>query len=100
MCSMSQKEKLFELLRDGEPHRTDEIVEKVYGDKRLSLSRVGARIHDLKIDGHNITGWKDENRPTLYWYQLIKERLCYKSLTEKFASGQEMSSNEIARLFQ
>lgn len=67
---MSQTLKLKNLLEDGEPHRTDEIMETVYGGSHLGLARVGARIYDLKQKGLVIEGWRDEANPTLYWYQL------------------------------
>lgn len=67
---MSQKQLLKELLSDGKPHRTDEIMDKVYGGSHLGLARVGARIWDLKKDGCQITGWKDPDNPALYWYQM------------------------------
>jgi len=66
---MSQANRLLALLFDELPHRTDEIVEKVYGPS-MSLSRVGARIFELKQKGHDIIGWKDKENRTLYWYQL------------------------------
>jgi len=68
---MSQKQRLLELLSDGRPHRTDEICKKVYiiDSTVPTLARVGARIWDLKKEGHNIAGWHDENNPKLYWYQ-------------------------------
>lgn len=76
----SQKQKLYELLKDGRPHRTDEICRVVYGEGKicptcrrreyLSLSRVGARVWDLKKDGHEINGWKDKDNSALYWYQM------------------------------
>ncbi len=66
----SQTKKLYELLKDGLPHRTDEILEKVYGNNHLGLARVGSRIFDLRSAGHDIIGKKDENTPSLYWYQL------------------------------
>ena len=68
---LSQKEKLYNLLKDGNPHRTDEIVAKVYGGEHLGLARVGARIWDLKRDGYEIKGEKDKQQPTLYYYQMI-----------------------------
>lgn len=70
---MSQTAKLYEVLKDGKPHRTDEIMAVVYGSSHLGLARVGARIWDLNHKGlgrYKIRGWKDENKPTLYWYQL------------------------------
>lgn len=45
---MSQKDKLCNLLEDGKPHRTDEIMRVCYGGEHLGLARVGARIWDLK----------------------------------------------------
>lgn len=69
----SQVDKLHRLLADFQPHRTDEIVDKVYGSG-LSLSRVGARIFDLKKrlpQGWTIKGWHDKDQATLYWYRLV-----------------------------
>lgn len=68
---MSQTQKLKELLEDGKPHSTIEIMEKVYGGGHLGLARVGARIHDLRKTGMNIRGWSDTNNKTLYWYQSV-----------------------------
>lgn len=79
---MSQKEKLREFLSDGKPHRTDEIVNSVYG-QGLSLARVGARIYDLKQDGFKIVGWKDTETPSLYWYAHVPfylEELYYENI--------------------
>ena len=68
---MAQADILYDLLSDGEPHRTDEIMRKVYGGSHLGLSRVGARIFDVKAKYNvKIDGWKDEHNPTLYWYQI------------------------------
>ena len=67
---MNQYERLYLLLKDGNPHRTDEIVREVYGE-RMSLARVGARIYDIKKKyGVDVDGWHDEQNPTLYWYQI------------------------------
>ncbi len=70
---MTQLSRLLELLKDGLPHRTDEILEKCYGNNHLGLARVGARIYDLKNVGYNIIGWKDKNNRALYFYQLKRE---------------------------
>lgn len=67
---MSQADKLLALLSDGLPHRTDEIAELVYGGSHLGLSRIGARVYDLKKKRYDINGWKDKETPSLYWYQL------------------------------
>lgn len=66
----SQKKKLLEILSDYKGHRTDEIVEKMFGDMKYGLFRIGARIWDLKKDGYIIKGWKDKERPQLYWYKM------------------------------
>lgn len=71
---MSQTSLLLDLLLDLRPHRTDEIVEKVYGPK-LSLARVGARIWDIKRklpSSQTIRGWHDKENPALYWYQIVE----------------------------
>ena len=73
--NMTQAQKLLELLKDGKPHRTDEIMAKVYGNEHLGLVRVGARIWDLKQKGNVIHGWHDAKRPTLYFYQLIPKEI-------------------------
>jgi hypothetical protein len=69
MEKLSQKQKLYNLLSDFEPHSTVEIMQKVYGGDHLGLARVGARIHDIKADGHEIKGWKDKTNPAIYWFR-------------------------------
>lgn len=71
MKEPSQKAKLLELLKDGLPHNTPEILEVVYGNAHLGLARVGARVADLKADGYTIRGWDDDENRTIYWYQLL-----------------------------
>lgn len=86
----SQTNLLYNLLQDGQPHSTIEIMERVYGGSHLGLARAGARINDLVnlgyvfLDkyGHEIIGsgvkrgWKDEHNPTIYWYRMkIKQPL-------------------------
>jgi hypothetical protein len=66
------KAHLYELLLD-ESHRTDEIVEKIYG-AGLSLSRVGAKLYDVqKKYGVKIEGWHDTENPKFYWYGTIRQ---------------------------
>ena len=71
---MSQATKLLALLRDGRPHSTVEIMERVYGGSHLGLARIGARIYDLKQRGHVIEGKRDEKNPAIYWYQLTNPK--------------------------
>lgn len=68
---MSQTQKLYNLLSDGKPHRTDSIMKIVYGDDHLGLARVGARIWDIKNKYNvEIESWKDKETPSLWWYQM------------------------------
>jgi tetrahydromethanopterin S-methyltransferase subunit D len=68
---MTQTERLLELLKDHQPHRTDEILLKVYGSQHMGIARIGARIADLKNLGHTITGYHDPRNRKLYIYKLI-----------------------------
>jgi len=69
----SQKDKILRLLSDENPHCTNEILKSVYGSEHNGIARIGARIFDLKKDGHDISGWEDKNNRSLYWYQLKKK---------------------------
>lgn len=85
---MSQKDSLFILLSDGEPHSTEEIKDVVYGGSHLGLSRVASRINDLvkegyvflDKDGNPITekgarrGWFDKVHKTIYWYWMMVDK--------------------------
>lgn len=52
------------------PHSTIEILETVYGVGHSGIARVSARILDLRSRGYDIEGWKDQENPSIYWYQL------------------------------
>ena len=79
---MSQTDKLYQLLQDYQPHRTDQIARLVYQEKgqiclhcgrgeMKSLARIGARIFDIKRKyGVVIEGRRDKQIPSLYWYQM------------------------------
>lgn len=68
---MSQLDLLYDLLYDGLPHRTDEIMKVVYGSDHLGLARVGARIYDLKKRMNVIIkSWPDPEKKSLTWYQM------------------------------
>lgn len=70
----SQTERLYDLLLDGKPHCTNEIMFKIYGDEHLGLARVGARIWDIKRKYRvNIISNRDPVHKSLWWYQLIPE---------------------------
>ena len=90
--SKSQVAKLYELLNQNRPIRTDEIQDFVYGSDHLGLARVGARIWDIKKKfGIRIEGWKDKNNPSLYWYALIDNRWADRFLFFKDLHGSEMA---------
>lgn len=65
----TQKERLLNLLNDKEWHSTVEIMEKVYGDDRLGLARVGARVYDLKKDGYQI--YSERLKDSIWQYRLL-----------------------------
>lgn len=44
-------------------------MQVVYGNEHLGLARVGARIYDLKQEGHNIESRKKDK--TIWEYKLI-----------------------------
>ena len=69
--TMSQKQRLLNLLSDCEWHSTIEICDVVYGYDHAGLARVGARIWELRRAGHNIEGKRDSKHQTIYWYRLI-----------------------------
>lgn len=68
---MSQCQSLYNLLKDGQPRRTDQILRDVYGGEHLGIARIGARVWDLKKSGHEIKSWRDPDKPSLWWYQLL-----------------------------
>jgi hypothetical protein len=74
---MTQTQKLYDLLKDGLPHRADEILRVVYGSEHQGIARIGARIADLKAGNWpglfkcNIAGYKDQDNQALYFYRLI-----------------------------
>lgn len=85
MEKTSQANRLYFLLADGKPHRTDEIMEKVYGGSHLGIARIGARIADLKARGHDIRGWKDSEVKSLYYYQIIPRQVVSRVTTPQMA---------------
>ena len=69
---MSQSDRLLTLLSDLKWHCTSEILSVVYGSEHAGIARIGARIKDLKDKGAEIDGKRDPNKPSLYWYRLIR----------------------------
>lgn len=65
---LSQKQKLLDLLGDGEWHTTPQIQKDVYGGDHLGVARISARILDLRSDGHLIESKKMDK--TIWAYKL------------------------------
>jgi len=73
MKKESQTTRLYNLLSDNLPHRTDEIQIEVYGRDHLGTARISGRISEIKQGyGVRILGWHDEDIPSLYWYQMLR----------------------------
>ena len=81
---MSQADNLYFILRDGQPHRSDDLVKAVYGEgmvcpecgnrKQMSLARLGARVFDVKRKHNvNIQSYPDPQNRKLWWYVLKLE---------------------------
>lgn len=88
---MSQTNKLYNLLSDGNPHRTDFIMKIVYGDGHLGLARVGARIWDIKNKYDvEIESWKDKEIPSLWWYQIKQKDTLFNVQEKKVVSDQDL----------
>lgn len=66
---MSQKEVLLQILSDGRPHPSFELMEQVYGFGRKG-GRLAARVNDLKAMGHQIASWRDRDVKGMWWYML------------------------------
>ncbi|MFA5128539.1 MAG: hypothetical protein WC445_01080 [Patescibacteria group bacterium] len=85
-AAKTQRAKLLNLLQDGLPHSTPEIMQKVYGNEHCGIARIGARINDLVKEGYvfvdengielkeNRRGWADKNDRSVYWYCLKEFR--------------------------
>ena len=75
----SQTEKLYNLLGDGEPHSTPQILREVYGSDHLAIARISARVYDLsrgKWSGKKklkIESWRDPKHETIWYYRLVRE---------------------------
>ena len=70
---MTQTARLEAILKDGSPHRTDDLVRQVYGD-RVALGRLAARVWDVKRKlppGWTLRSWNDKGNPGLHWYQVM-----------------------------
>lgn len=83
---MSQCDKIWEILKDGQPHSTYEICDRMFPEGKAGLFRLGARVFNinerLKKEPRKVRGMTDkemmkegfpltEKDPQRYWYQLV-----------------------------
>lgn len=71
---MSQLRRLKELLSDNKWHRTDEIARVVYAtpEGAVTVSRIGARIFDLKKKFNaQVDSKPDHEQPSLWLYRML-----------------------------
>jgi hypothetical protein len=103
----SQAERLYDLLSDGLPHRTDEIQEKVYGRNHLGVARISGRIGDLRRGNwvgkkccHIPKAKEDKLIPSLAWYQMLPEIILSPTYQNVMAETERMKNKQIADLKQ
>lgn len=69
--SATQKQRLYNLLSDRLWHDTVEIMDKVYSiEEKKGICRIGARVYDLKKDGHEIESRRKVGSETVWEYRL------------------------------
>ena len=68
---MSQSERLYELLSDFSWHRTDEILERVYGSSHLGIARISARIYDVQKK-YRLEIESEKEKGSLWKYRMKK----------------------------
>lgn len=69
-----QRERLYEVLKDMKPHRTDSLVAAVYSPG-AALARLAGRVFEVKQrlpSGWSIKSWKAPENPVLHYYQLCR----------------------------
>jgi hypothetical protein len=79
----SQKDRLLTMLADYRWHTTPEIQVAVYGANHLGVARIGARVQDLRDDGHTIESEKVTK--SIWQYRLIEKNVRW--VSENISSG-------------
>lgn len=65
---------ILEILSDGKPHSTFELVRRAYKQNYASCARVGAIIFELKTRyGKIFVAAHSEKNPTKYWYCIVPD---------------------------
>lgn len=68
---MSQASIMYELLSDCEKHRTDEILDKVYGLDFRGVARIASRVHEIRTKHSRVVNnFPDPEHPSLTFYQM------------------------------
>ena len=66
---LSQTKIIYDLLLDGEPHSTYEMVNLIKPDG--GLVRISERIREIqKQHGVKINSWSDSDNRSMWWYQI------------------------------
>lgn len=72
----SQTDKLYSILKDGKPYRSDRLLELVYGGSHLGICRLSARCFDVRKKYKvEMKCWRDQQVETLYWYQITTNNM-------------------------
>lgn len=83
----SQRQRILELLRDGNWHDSVEIQKVVYGGDHLGAANYKARINELRKQGHDIPD-ATKKAGSVYQYRLIsEENQAIKEIARDIASG-------------
>lgn len=70
---MSQTDDLYEILKDGKPHASFDLVRAIYHQNSPTIARLSARIYDIsKRYDVRIRSWRDKENETMWWYQIEK----------------------------
>ena len=74
MKKISQVERMYNLLKDGQAYRTDQIQLLIYGGDHLGTAAIAQRISNIrKRYNIEIKCWSDKEIQSLSWYQIISK---------------------------
>ena len=73
---LSQTDRLYNLLSDGEPHSTVEILNKIYGVGHSGYANIHGRVTDVrrKYKPIEIINFRDDKIKSLTYYQIKPPR--------------------------
>lgn len=88
----SQVDRLYDLLSDGEPHSTTEILKKIYGREHLGYANIHGRVTDIrKKYGVKVRNFKDDRIKSLSYYQIEPAEVPFEEMPEfeKYTGSQQ-----------